>query len=144
RLFAAERSQHQLPAPVVLCSVDGGGVAQALIALEQQHHRQHRRRTRVLPSRLVRLDERLLESVPEQLASNLPEEPIELARCAQPASYDLLALTLDWRSPAHPVRRSRTPPGCRSPYPRKRIGSLVFIVVVLFLLGLFILRGGHF
>jgi len=63
RLLATERSQHQLPAPVILCRIDRGSVAQSFVPLQQQHHRQHRRRTRVLPSRLVRLDEGLLESV---------------------------------------------------------------------------------
>src|SRR5690606_38103759 len=118
-----KRAEDQLPATIILRFVDRARVAHTLKPLQQHHHREQRGGTGLLPTRVVRSDELILELIVEQLLSDRPQKHEKLARTAKAVSNRLLPSPVGG-FPAHPSGRS---PLARrvDPPSGKRIASLV-------------------
>ncbi len=91
----SESPENELPPQIVFSRVDGIGVAQPVVPLEQHRHRQQRWLTRLLPAWVIAGGQLLLEFPVEQLFPDLPEESIELARGSQ-VFCDLFLGPISW------------------------------------------------
>src|SRR5262249_44109696 len=79
RLLLTQCSKHQLPASVILGSIDRIGVAQPIVPLQQHHHRQLRWWTGILAPWPITPRQLILEHRFEEFSADLPQEPIEPA-----------------------------------------------------------------